>query len=196
MRQTGKLSKMIAIWAATASFTMVACSKGSGDDVASTPLQVGAFGGCAGGCPQVPTPVANAQSSYAGVMTFAFQLFGDQQAVYAAQMSGTRYQGLVSVGGTLTVSQYQQIGYCALLPGQYTIQTIQGGMAQGSAINNLKFSVTGPGGSFLAAFSWANYLQSSQRIVGELYFLQGSGVGMGVGGQGMSCNDPYGFMMN
>lgn len=191
-----KMTMVLAAVAAAASLTMVACGKNN--DTASTPLtNVSPFGGCVGSCPTAPVPVANATSSYGGYFQFNWQLFGDQQQVYAAQMAGGMYQGVISIAGTMMVQQQIQVGNCFLMPGQYTLQTVQGGMAQGSSISSLRVSATGPSGSFLMSFpGGASYLSTSQRMVGTLSIDQGTSFMGGIGGN-MTCNDPFGgFLLN
>lgn len=116
--------KMLTVTMMFAASAMVACSKGSNDSVASTPLT--GLAGCVSGCPVGGVSLQSLNSRYGNDIVANLQLIGTP--------SGYGYGGgssQIGFGGSVVVQSYQGallVGMsCAVQNGTYSINTVQGG---------------------------------------------------------------------
>jgi hypothetical protein len=180
MNKTTLLPSVALVSLFAMALTFSACQKkDSGSSAVLPPAQaVHSFGACTG-CPVNPTVVVAAPSTHISGLRFQFTVLGEAADVALAQTSGqnpqSRYQGIIAVAGTLSVTSPLQVGQCLIQPGQYALSTLEGGIMTGRSFYLPAFQAVGPT-SFLMSLDGGTLDPNADgvmdRIDGTLNVLQ------------------------
>lgn len=159
-------NKVLSVVMLAAASAMVACSKGSGDNVASTPLT--ALSGCVSGCPaNGGVPLMNVTGSTGAPDNISFSA----TVIGSGYSTGYGAQQQVALGGTVSIAGSQPGGalfaggQCIIPPGPYQLTTVQGGTLSGSSFSQIRVRAVGP---VSVEMILANGYLSSGRISADL----------------------------